>query len=134
MYREADLLKSAKFHTNRCTRFQKSLVDNKMFADSAVSQKREYSVKSKLKVLTSKNSDPNKLALTYASGKIAMSYNPKSDFSGTMFDTMLNQKPQYTFVDRKISESVPLNTKRPCSEYSKATIDISKLSKINNFK
>ena len=133
MYREKELLKSAKLHTNRWTRFQKSLVDNKMFADSAVSQKREYSAKTKLKLLTSTNTDKNKLALTYASAKNALSYNPASDTSGTIFDALLNNKPKFSFINKKASECVPVVTKRPFSENSKETIDVSKLSNINNF-
>lgn len=131
MYKESDLLKSAKYHTNLCNSLQKSLVDNKIFAESAIIQKRLES-KCKNKLLSTMKIKLNTAGRSDLSSKTTW-YNQGIDFPSSVQTTINFHNQKNSCFEGRSAAEESFYQNRWLTAQSKELHNISRLSNISNF-
>jgi hypothetical protein len=134
MYREKDLIKQATFYTTKNSRYSNNFIDNKSYADIAVGQRRNHGINAHLRYLKTADGmgNKNQLILSNETPDMAKSFSPNTRLVSIMFNST-GKPSQKSRIPPKRSNT-EFNTKRPASEINRASLDITKLSLINNFK
>lgn len=89
MFKEQDLIKAATFYATRRTRYSNNLAEDKTFAHTALSEKKDYGPAhtTKLRMMTTTDNDMAHIVVTTGNSNYAKSYNPTKLLSSTMYQT-----------------------------------------------